>query len=345
MKFTQKKKEDILFKIAKQIKYSPGISVSQISAHVGISRTSCQKYIRELEEKGLLRKDKNSCRNLKVLSTLRHVMPNTDIDESDVYDKYIAPSIKALHTECVRKFNYACTEMINNVVDHSEGSVLRIAIIEDYVSFQIRIIDNGIGIFKKIADGFNLRSINDAILELDKGKCTTDPERHTGEGIFFSSKMFDMFVIQANGMTYISKNDLPSSYLIENTKRTRINGTCVIMELAKDNAVPCKEIFDRFCEDDCFNKTIIPVVHLIDRRNTSDMTLVSRSQAKRLLARFDRFKNIILDFEEIDSVGQAFADEIFRVYKTKYPDIDISCINANTEISRMITRVRNTAKL
>lgn len=99
--------------------------------------------------------------------------------------------------------------MINNVVDHSEGSVLRIAIIEDYVSFQIRIIDNGIGIFKKIADGFNLRSINDAILELDKGKCTTDPERHTGEGVFFSSKMFNMFVIQANGMTYISKTISP----------------------------------------------------------------------------------------------------------------------------------------
>ena len=344
MRLTAQRKAEILFNIAKQLKYFPKTSIKQISQNVGVSRVSGQKYIKELEEKGIIYKDKNSRWKLKVLTTNRYKLPNIGIDESEVYNRYISQHIKSLHTECVNKINFASTEMINNVADHSEGETLRIAIIEDYVSIQIRIIDDGVGVFKKIADGFKLQSINDAILELDKGKCTTSPEKHSGEGIFFSSKMFDMFIIQANGMSYVSKNDLPHSYLLENHKRERLKGTCVTMELAKDNTVPLKEIFDRFCDDDNrFNKTVVPAVHLIDRRNTIDMMLTSRSQAKRLLARFDRFENVILDFEGIDSIGQAFADEIFRVYRRAHPDIEITYINANTDIERMVAHAVNTA--
>lgn len=344
MRFTEQKKANILFGIAKQIKYSPKISIKQLSSNIGISRASGQKYVKELKEKGIIYKDKKSGWKLKMSNVFRRKIPNTGIDESDIYNKFIEQHVKLLHPECIKKFHYACTEMMNNVAEHSLGTILSIVFIEDYVSIQVRIIDNGVGIFKKIADGFHLKSLNDAVLELDKGKCTTDPDNHTGEGIFFSSKMFDMFIIQANGMSYVSKSSLDHSYLLENSKHTRLNGTCVIMELAKDNITPNSEIFERFCDDDKFNKTVVPVVHLIDRRNTTDMSLVARSQAKRLLARIDKFENVILDFDEIDSVGQAFADEIFRVYKRKHPGINISYINTNTEINRMISHVIKTAQ-
>jgi len=35
---------------------------------------------------------------------------------------------------------------------------------------------------------------------LAKGKLTTDPKRHSGEGIFFSSRMFDEFDILSGGV-------------------------------------------------------------------------------------------------------------------------------------------------
>lgn len=320
------------------------MSIQQMSSNIGISRVTGQKYIKELQDSGVIYRDRDSRWKLKVLNFFRYRMPNVHLDESSVYQSCIAQHIRQLHPECSRKFNYACTEMMNNVIDHSEGTVLGILILEDYVSMQVRVIDNGIGVFRKIADCFHLNSLNDAILELDKGKCTTNPEKHTGEGIFFSSKMFDLFIIQANGIIYAAKNSLPHSYLFENLKRARLKGTCVTMELAKDNIIPGKEIFDRFCEDDNFNKTVVPVVHLIDRRNETDMTLVSRSQAKRLLARFDKFEHVILDFEGIESIGQAFADEIFRVYRKEHPDVDISYVNTNAEIKRMIARVIKTAE-
>ncbi|MBP7276933.1 MAG: STAS-like domain-containing protein [Succinivibrio sp.] len=67
--------------------------------------------------------------------------------------------------------------------------------------------------------------------------------------------------------------------------------------------------------------------------------MISRSQAKRLLARFDKFKYAVLDFSGIDDIGQVFADEIFRVFVNSHPEIEISYIEANKSIKNMIEHV------
>lgn len=66
-----------------------------------------------------------------------------------------------------------------------------------------------------------------------------------------------------------------------------------------------KKVFDKFTSDEDygFTKTVVPVKLM----RHGDDNLMSRSQAKRLLARFDRFKVVILDFSGVASVGQALA--------------------------------------
>ena len=54
---------------------------------------------------------------------------------------------------------------------------------------------------------------------------------------------------------------------------------------------------------------------LKNRLHMTLMTLISRSQAKRLLSGFKRFSKISLAFEGITCIGQGFADETFHVYK------------------------------
>ena len=66
--------------------------------------------------------------------------------------------------------------------------------------------------------------------------------------------------------------------------------------------------------------------------------LVSRSQAKRLLARVELFKHVIFDFEDVDSIGQAFADQIFRVFAGEHPEIKLVPVNTNAEVKGMIKR-------
>lgn len=97
-----------------------------------------------------------------------------------------------------------------------------------------------------------------------------------------------------------------------------------------------KEIFDEYTGDDfVFNKTKI-TVHLAKDYLGHDF--VSRSLAKRILMNVEKFKIIVLDFENIDNIGQGFADEVFRVFKNKNPDITIVPINMNEEIEFMINR-------
>jgi hypothetical protein len=71
--------------------------------------------------------------------------------------------------------------------------------------------------------------------------------------------------------------------------------------------------------------------------------LISRSQAKRVVARLDLFKTIIFDFTGVPSIGQAFADEIFRVFANEHPTISLLPVHANSEVHRMIARVKQNA--
>ncbi|MCB0367566.1 MAG: DUF4325 domain-containing protein, partial [Bdellovibrionales bacterium] len=45
------------------------------------------------------------------------------------------------------------------------------------------------------------------------------------------------------------------------------------------------------------------------------------------------------------AVGQAFVDEVFRVFKDSHPEIEIEHINANDAIEFMIKRGLSTAEL
>jgi hypothetical protein len=76
-----------------------------------------------------------------------------------------------------------------------------------------------------------------------------------------------------------------------------------------------------------------------------DDNLVSRSQAKRLLMRVDRFKTVVLDFSGIASIGQAFADEVFRVFRAKNSGVEVVPIHTSSEVKRMITRAESLGAL
>jgi hypothetical protein len=110
------------------------------------------------------------------------------------------------------------------------------------------------------------------------------------------------------------------------------------MYLANNSETILKDIFDKFSTEipGDFDKTIVP----INLTNTDD--LVSRSQARRILSGLELFKEVILDFKNIENIGQAFADEIFRVFPNRNPDTAIIAQNANANVQYMINRAINT---
>ncbi|MBT7261924.1 MAG: STAS-like domain-containing protein, partial [Desulfobacula sp.] len=173
-----------------------------------------------------------------------------------------------------------------------------------------------------------------AVLELSKGKLTTDPDNHTGEGIFFSSRMFDEYAILSGEVYFAHEYNKPEGWIIE--RENPGTGTTVFMKMSNNSARKTKTIFDNYTSGDdyCFDKTVVPV----SLARYGNERLVSRSQAKRLLVGVERFKIVIFDFEGIDQIGQAFADEVFRVFNNRHPDIQLYFIKTKPDVENMILR-------
>jgi hypothetical protein len=87
--------------------------------------------------------------------------------------------------------------------------------------------------------------------------------------------------------------------------------------------------------DDTFDNTVVPLRLAQDQGEQ----LVTRSQAKRVASRFEQFKSVELDFAGVSEIGQAFADELFRVFARAHPEIRITPINTEPAVARMIRRV------
>ena len=338
---SREKSNQIQSFILRNVNTHPHHLISITSAKFGISRQAVHRHIKKLVDGQLLEAMGNTRSRIYKLKPVEEktfgfkIVP--ELAEDQVWRQYLIPLLKALPNNVYEICHYGFTEMFNNALDHSHGLNVVVEITLTGLSIEMRVIDDGIGIFKNIQTKFGLEDQRHAILELAKGKLTTDPERHTGEGIFFTSRMFDDFAIVSDQLAFIRRGALDEDWLIEKQNR-KGEGTAIHMSIALYSDRTMKEIFAKYTlteEDYRFAKTHVPV----NLHQYGDDNLVSRSQAKRLLARFDKFKEVFLDFQGVKTIGRAFADEIFRVFKKGHPHIKIVWSRANPEVEAIIRSV------
>ncbi len=331
--------EDIRRFILEQIEKHPGDICKVTAEHFGITRQAVNKHLQRLTAEHALSesgKTRNRTYKLSPLVEWRHRYEiEPDLAEGTVWVGDIRPVLGNLPENVMSIWQYGITEMFNNAIDHSGGTVIDVKISKTATSTDISIYDNGVGIFKKIQTALSLLDERHAVLELAKGKFTTDPKNHTGEGIFFSSRMFDGFVILSGEVFFSHDFGEDEDWIMEGKGQP---GTYARMKLSNHTARTVTKIFDQFSsgEDFGFHKTIVPV----ELAQYGDDKLVSRSQAKRLLARIELFKTAVFDFSGVETIGQAFADEIFRVFANSHPTINLLYIKANSAVKRMIERAK-----
>jgi len=228
--------------------------------------------------------------------------------------------------------NYAFTEILNNAIDHSlsEQFLVRMTTGVHDLHFQVR--DYGIGVFYSIHSKFGLQDENAAVGELLKGKATTMSERHSGEGLFFTSKAADGFVLRSHRIKLSfdrAREDMHVSAM------RRLEGTEALFTLSMRSKRKLDALFREYAPEEfdySFERTKA-YVRLFDRN------CISRSAAKRLVARLHCFREVVLDFKEITSLGQSFADEVFRVFMHAHPDVMIRLENLTAELIPMVKHV------
>jgi NADH dehydrogenase FAD-containing subunit len=60
------------------------------------------------------------------------------------------------------------------------------------------------------------------------------------------------------------------------------------------------------------------------------------------LAGVDKFRIVVFGFTGVEAIGQAFADEVFRVFKGQHPEMQIISLNASQNVIQMIRRAEST---
>lgn len=307
----------------------------------GISRQSVNRHLANLVDEGWLTASGNTRARVYSLGPKRyHSVSYTleGLDEHLVYRNDFAFIFEGLPEPVVEICFYGFTEMLNNARDHSEGDYVTVTALRDEESVSIQISDNGEGIFKRIARIMKLSDPRESILELSKGKLTTDPENHTGEGIFFTSRAFDYYHINSGDLCFTHHKNVTNDVLLHNEPDEK--GTTVYMAIALNSTKELGQIFDEYSsgpDEYRFERTIVPVRLALYEGES----LVSRSQAKRILHRVEKFRTVILDFQDVDKIGQSFADEVFRIFIKNHPKINLITINTTEMINRMIARAQS----
>lgn len=312
---------------------------------INITRTYVSKLFGELVSEKMLIRGGQSYRTVYSLpenvsslgNTVSLRIKNTEPKEHEVFETIInkAPFILWLRDNVRSIFDYAFSEMLNNAIEHSRSKFIEIMVCKKDNQLFFEVKDSGIGVFRNVMQERGLSSEAEAMQDLLKGKTTTAPQAHSGEGIFFTSKIADVFTLDSYGNQLTIANKVADIFFGKSEKTIR--GTKVIFSIALNSTKHTTDIFGRYQTDKsepAFDKTEIQI-----KLYMSGTVHISRSQARRVLSGLEKFKTVILDFDRVPIVGQAFADEVFRVFKSKHPKITIVSINMNDTVEFMIRRV------
>ena len=326
-----------------------GALASVATERTGLTRVAVSRRIKKLADNGYLQRHGSGTRQTYSLGSQRFwlgVQPRESIvqrgGEMAVWEQYLAPLLTDLHPN-VRSLAYtAFTEILNNALDHSQAQQVAMGLHVQAGRLQMVVADDGIGIFGKIAQSVQLFDQRLAILELAKGKFTTAPEGHSGMGIFVSSRMMDGFAIESGGLCFDpheTSAPLPRFDWLDVNACLKPGQarTVVRMEIALDSGRTPNDVYLKYFEpnevgSEAFHTTEIPV-----RLAQLSSELVSRSQAKWVMERATQFKTVILDFEGVVHVGQAFVDEVFRVFALAHPHTQLRTMGMTPEVAKLVS--------
>lgn len=330
------------------------VKTREIAEKFGISRQYASRFLATLVVSGKLIKIGSTSKatyifpdyaknHLELLPwKITKIFRNENLEEHRVLDRIESelPIILQQKENIRNIFTYAFSEMLNNAIEHSgtEKISVEISIKNKWLVFVVN--DFGVGVFRNIMKKKGLKSELEAIQDLLKGKTTTMPSSHSGQGIFFTSRAGEEFILDSYGYRLIVNNKVKDIFLQETKgKAKRKQGTKVTFKLSTESEKHLREVFDQFANIDKesnfgFDKTEIKI-KLFLRGGVH----ISRSQARRVLVGLDKFRVIVFDFDKVPMIGQAFADEIFRVFHNKYPDIKLEATNMNEAVKFMVDRV------
>jgi anti-sigma regulatory factor (Ser/Thr protein kinase) len=311
-----------------------------VTAALGVSSATAHRLLQGLVLGGVLERHGRGRAASYGLRTLRSRFRLEGLDEHRAWNDLSTrmAAIRPLDADAGTSLTYAVSEMLNNAVDHSGGRTVGVTVsFEQRGTTVVAVQDDGVGVFRRVREDFGIATPHDAIVQLEKGKLTSDPERHSGEGLFFTSKAVTRFRLESQGTAWVVDNAIRDSGIGSSQVR---RGTRVVLEIERGQVPRLADVFAAYTDPDSlrFLRTRTTI-----RLAGFGTALVSRSEAKRLVSRLAEFTHVTLDFEGVDVVGQGFCDEIFRVFAAAHPEVMLEPVGMSDAVAFMVARARAAA--
>lgn len=306
-----------------------------VEERTGASHRATLAALRRLVEANWLTREGPPRRPVYGPGTLRQVVRSYtlhQLQEDVIWQRDFAPHF-ALPRAAQRKVQHGFTELVNNAIDHSGGTSVTVSLRQTPAHAQLLVSDDGCGVFSKICDTYELSDAQHAMLELSKGRLTTQPQAHTGRGLFFSSQLADVFDIHANGQAW--QRRAWDGHGWRPGKGLPRQGSSIYMAVALESPRTLEQVLGEWSVDGsgiAFDQTRVMLNLVVGEGQMLD----SRAQARRVAARLPQFKRAEVDFAGVEDVGHAFADELFRVFARAHPQVALVPLNMSTRVAALI---------
>ena len=301
----------------------------------GISRQAVLKHMNALIDDNKVMaygKTRDRRYKLKPQVNFNKTIPiDSKFNSYDFIQKNILLHLDSLSKNIYQICEYSIEALINNIVDHANASSLYTKLFLTYSDLHIIISDNGSGLFNNIKSKLNLNSIQLATLEIAKGEVTTDILRQSGDELNTVLSLFDQVRIDSSGLSliYTSKN---KKWDIGYSKQ--IQGTRIHLQINPNSNKTCEHIFKNIFRHP--NQIICIPLNLLNEPEKNSLN--SRSQVKNIFWNITFLEEIHFDFNQIELIGPAFADELVRQSRAINGQVIIKWINCCKTIDMLMNR-------
>lgn len=301
----------------------------------GCSRASALKALRKLADMQWLSRSGSRARPLYGPGMLRQVVkryPIHGLAEDLPWTRDFAPNF-ALPAAVQRMLQHAFQELLNNAIDHSGGTAVTVSVRQTPTQAQLLVSDDGCGLFDRVRSAFAIEDPTHAMLELSKGKLTSQPDRHTGRGLFFTSQLADVFDLHANGAAFQRRAWEGPGW--RSNRPLASQGTSVYLAISMNTPRTLESVLDLWSCDGsgvAFDRTSVSLRLM----TAQGVALDSRAQARRVAARLQQFKRAEVDFDGVTEIGHGFADELFRVFAHDHPGVRLVPTNMGPRVAALV---------
>lgn len=290
---------------------------------LSISARRAGALLRQLEALGWLRREGSTRRPRHSPGALRQVVRRYELamlQEDEPWRRDFAPCF-ALPPNVTRLVRHAFTELLNNAIDHSGGESVTVSLRQTPLQAQLLVSDDGVGLFERVAASHGIREPALAMLELGKGRLTSAPARHLGQGLASTARTADVLDLHANAAAFQCRGFEQHGWRAGrgNPAAARA-GTSIYVAFAIDTTRTVEQALAELSaagDGLAFDRTRVPLGLLAGEGGV----LESRAEARRVAMRLAQFRRAELDFSGVEHIGPAFADELFRVIAREQPEV------------------------